>query len=1210
MSDKRTRYVIEVVGLDQLRQWSAEKATLEKRALAVERALLQTAAASERFDTAAKQSQLATARLNTEMARTAEIAERAAAADQRLALEQERLRQGAERLTLEQERLRLAGEKAAKTTETTASSMGALKQVAGGTVNVLSTLSAGIVGVGLASAQMAAKLERSFQNVRGNTTISATDFANMRAAVMKIGQDSGTAFDQLANGYMHVANFGFQAADATKVLSEANKAARATGAQTSDMAQTLAKVMAVYGISADRAAETTAKLWYAAANSDARMQELAKAGGQAFAMAHALGLSFDEAAAAASLFAAKGLSMSEAMTQLRGDISKMANPTKQVRQEVEYLSNKTGVQLTKDFGFAGGHIVSLSKMFTDLGTAAHIGGRPVAELADKLFPNLRGTIGALILAGGLPDLKARLEDLADPTKLISQLTARETSEQELLDTQIAKLTRTIEAEFLPIGTKFADLLKDAMPVVKGVADDVAKLLDLFLKLPKIVQDGVFAIGAFKLATMALGNPLTSLAGGLKWVISLFGGLKIAGIELIPALEGVAQAERDVAAAGAAGGAGGAAARVGLGAAARGLAGRALGGVTMLGGATTLLGAAALYGGYDLITRRARELDTDPSWMHPAGRGATYTLQTQAQIDAESVHDREIEKRLGIDHNAPTSLPTAGTKWTALDLAQWQRTHSGNANPGAASGGAGGSNTTNTAKPTNPLPDNWADLATAKPKKSKGGSGDDDDDKAIELNKTILSEIYGQRHTDVQTQRHDAVEKAHDWVTQDGANAHTAVYAHLWLTNALAKIQADDNKEKTNRVVDFIQDFQTRKQFPFQQTLGMRSEDPETRFNAFDSMARYDEERRNEVNDFNDQAAAQRKSAEQFKQQAIKDAWSLAANQAYLDNAGAIAMVAPAPGTGDIGEMMAMTQKRTQVSGYADQLRKLMAGGAAYDSELPKKLESAQAEVAKLTAEIKKLQEAIAGKTQQTQYELNPSSKATNDALGALFGPLTIGTGAVIPRLGGGSRSAHDVANAIGRGMQSGQASGAEIGHLFGRNGNILGGGIGGGIGGALGGLGATHLQTYFGDAAQAATIYSNGQQNGPVAGAIGGIATGAGIGTSLGGPLGGAIGAGVGGFLGLLGGIFGGHHRDPAADSKNHDPAFYNSPSDFDYMAYRFRATGKLPNVPGQSLNSQATTVNITIDGVKRSVANEVASQTSLGNVSQTNSYIDFTRPI
>lgn len=84
MSDKTSRYVVEVIGLEQLRAWSAEQATLEKRALAVQRAMMQTAAASERFDVAAKQSTLATARLNTEVARAAEIAARMADSQGRL----------------------------------------------------------------------------------------------------------------------------------------------------------------------------------------------------------------------------------------------------------------------------------------------------------------------------------------------------------------------------------------------------------------------------------------------------------------------------------------------------------------------------------------------------------------------------------------------------------------------------------------------------------------------------------------------------------------------------------------------------------------------------------------------------------------------------------------------------------------------------------------------------------------------------------------------------------------------------------------------------------------------------------------------------------------------------------------------------------------------------------------------------------------------
>lgn len=132
------------------------------------------------------------------------------------------------------------------------------------------------------------------------------------------------------------------------------------------------------------------------------------------------------------------------------------------------------------------------------------------------------------------------------------------------------------------------------------------------------------------------------------------------------------------------------------------------------------------------------------------------------------------------------------------------------------------------------------------------------------------------------------------------------------------------------------------------------------------------------------------------------------------------------------------------------------------------------------------------------------------------------------------------------------------------------------------------------------SVFSQAQETGVTAG---GLLGGALTGLSVGGP----IGAGIGFGLSLLGGLFGGgKKRDPLEESKNHDPSFYNSPSDFDYYAYLYRATGRLPTADeiGLTLNQQpAPVVNVyaVVDGVATKVKSEMTKQTQIGRVAQTN---------
>jgi hypothetical protein len=136
-------------------------------------------------------------------------------------------------------------------------------------------------------------------------------------------------------------------------------------------------------------------------------------------------------------------------------------------------------------------------------------------------------------------------------------------------------------------------------------------------------------------------------------------------------------------------------------------------------------------------------------------------------------------------------------------------------------------------------------------------------------------------------------------------------------------------------------------------------------------------------------------------------------------------------------------------------------------------------------------------------------------------------------------------------------------------------------------------------------VFQNGQQSGNwLTGGLGGVMAA----TSLGlGP----VGMAVGGVIGLIGGLFGGKKKDPLETSKATNPSLYNAPEDFLYNAYRYRATGQLPNTMNGMIDwrTNAPIVNVYVDGVKTAVKTELTSATSLGRAAQANTYIDYHGP-
>jgi hypothetical protein len=161
-------------------------------------------------------------------------------------------------------------------------------------------------------------------------------------------------------------------------------------------------------------------------------------------------------------------------------------------------------------------------------------------------------------------------------------------------------------------------------------------------------------------------------------------------------------------------------------------------------------------------------------------------------------------------------------------------------------------------------------------------------------------------------------------------------------------------------------------------------------------------------------------------------------------------------------------------------------------------------------------------------------------------------------------------------------------------------GAGGGRKGLLPGKGDRYLT----EALAGYSVFASGQAQGSNLGSVLGAAL-------AGGAIAGPIGALVGGGLNLLGGLFHQKARDPLAEDKSFNPAIYNAPSDYEYNAYRYRATGKLPdNIGLRTSLTAAPVVNVYLDQVKTAVRTEVGQQLSLSRAAQTNVFLDMHGPV
>ena len=409
------------------------------------------------------------------------------------------------------------------------------------TVGAFTGVAAGLTLAGIAAVKLSADFESSMTKISNNTTMTAADVAKMKQTVVALGKESGASFDDLGQGFMHIANFGFKASEATVILREAMKSAVATGAKTADTADILAKTLHEFSLGAGDAGKAMNVLHLAAAQGNMTLEQFDQAAGPAFAQAANLGVGLTDVSAAMSALTRHGLDASEAATQVKDILVHMINPSKQARQELERLSEKTGINLVADFSQAGLKAKGFTGVLDDLARATNGNGQEIY----KLIQAQRGGLGAMILAGtGAKDYKDILASLSDAMSgKVDPATQGYQKSLKTLNTEIARVANEIRADFLPVGEKLTPLFEAAIPVIHETADVLGHVLDVFAALPQPVQEGVLAVGAFKLGTIGLNMALGTLGGSLP---SLVGGVgKLKG-----AFGGVALAEGEAATAGA------------------------------------------------------------------------------------------------------------------------------------------------------------------------------------------------------------------------------------------------------------------------------------------------------------------------------------------------------------------------------------------------------------------------------------------------------------------------------------------------------------------------------------------------------------------------------------------------------------------------------------------------------------------------------------
>jgi len=364
-------------------------------------------------------------------------------------------------------------------------------------------------GIVVASLKAASNFQTMTQSIANNTTMGQGGLDQMRASILRLGNDSNVPLDQLGQGYMRATNLGYGARDATDILTSAMKSAASTGSNTADTTNTLASVMHEFNLQGGAAAKTMDTLHLASALGNTTLEQFTTGGNKAIAMAANLGVPLNQVTAALSAMTRHG-SIENASTTIVGALSKIVNPAKAAQKELASLTLKTGIDLLGDFTPAGLKAKGLTGILADLKAATNGNAQEIF----KLIPALRGGQAAMILTGnGAKDYSGILASLGGVTDK-SGITAKAyAATQKTASFQFGELRNKVQILAIALGTQ---LLPYAAAAASWLGAHLPQAVAaLTPRLTVLISAGT-AVGR---AFVAAGGAMVRVASGLRGLIA-------------------------------------------------------------------------------------------------------------------------------------------------------------------------------------------------------------------------------------------------------------------------------------------------------------------------------------------------------------------------------------------------------------------------------------------------------------------------------------------------------------------------------------------------------------------------------------------------------------------------------------------------------------------------------------------------------------------
>ena len=366
---------------------------------------------------------------------------------------------------------------------------------------------------GGAAVKMGSDFDESMTKIKTLVGIAGDEVDAMGITAKQMARDTGIASKDAAEALFFITSAGIKGATAMEVLEASLKASASGLGETKTVADLATSAMNAYGSEILSASKATDIMLAAVREGKLAPEELAQSMGRTLPIASAMGVEFNDVAAAFAALSRTGTGAAEAATQIRGIFSSLLKPTTEAEAALESLGLSSA---------------GLRKSLADDGLLATLNilksnFEGNSEAAALVFGNIRALSGVLDLVGKNSATTAEIfnkmnNTLGDTDRAFAKV-------QQSASFKLKKSLNDIKETFVDLG---GVLLPVVIPAFKKLATFVKNISKAFGELEPQTRNMVLAFAGLTAALpllITLTGTLLTVIGALLSPI----GLVIAGI---------------------------------------------------------------------------------------------------------------------------------------------------------------------------------------------------------------------------------------------------------------------------------------------------------------------------------------------------------------------------------------------------------------------------------------------------------------------------------------------------------------------------------------------------------------------------------------------------------------------------------------------------------------------------------------------------------